>query len=333
MKILTIDTGTTNTRITLWRDGKAVSVAATQVGVRDTAITGSRSKLDEAVRDTIAAALEKGRTTADDVDLVLASGMITSNVGLHEIPHVLAPAGIADLARGMESELLPHIFSKPIWFVPGVRNDVENIGLHNCEEMDMMRGEEVEVMGLIERLSLRGPAMLIMPGSHSKFVCIDENNQITGCVTTLSGELLHIITHNTILADSLDRDFATEINPEMLLAGAELAKRIGLGRACFNVRTLDQFTIYQRNDRANFLLGAVLGADLLTLKNSNAIRMRPGIDVIIAGKPILKQALALLVQNDDYFSGDVTVVPDDLQPQLAGLGAIAVARARKLVTP
>ncbi|AKU23137.1 2-dehydro-3-deoxygalactonokinase [Massilia sp. MB5] len=333
MKILTIDTGTTNTRITLWRDGKAVSVAATQVGVRDTAITGSRSKLDEAVRDTIAAALEKGRATVDEVDLVLASGMITSNVGLHEIPHVLAPAGIADLALGMESELLPHIFSKPIWFVPGVRNDVENIGLHNCEEMDMMRGEEVEVMGLIERLSLRGPAMLIMPGSHSKFVCIDESNQITGCVTTLSGELLHIITHNTILADSLDRDFATEINPEMLLAGAELAKRIGLGRACFNVRTLDQFTIYQRNDRANFLLGAVLGADLLTLKNSNAIRMRPGIDVIIAGKPILKQALALLVQNDDYFSGDVTVVPDDLQPQLAGLGAIAVARARKLVTP
>ncbi|NVD96853.1 2-dehydro-3-deoxygalactonokinase [Massilia sp. BJB1822] len=333
MKILTIDTGTTNTRITLWRDGKAVSVAATQVGVRDTAITGSRSKLDEAVRDTIAAALEKGQATPDEVDLVLASGMITSNVGLHEIPHVLAPAGIADLAQGMECELLPHIFSKPIWFVPGVRNDVENIGLHNCEEMDMMRGEEVEVMGLIERLSLRGPAMLIMPGSHSKFVCIDESNQITGCVTTLSGELLHIITHNTILADSLDRDFATEINPEMLLAGAELAKRIGLGRACFNVRTLDQFTIYQRNDRANFLLGAVLGADLLTLKNSNAIRMRPGIDVIIAGKPILKQALALLVQNDDYFSGDVTVVPDDLQPQLAGLGAIAVARARKLVTP
>ena len=331
MKILTIDTGTTNTRISLWQDGQVIGVGATQVGVRDTAITGSRNALDEAVRATIAATLEKAGVSAAEVGLVLASGMITSNLGLHELPHVLAPAGLKELAAGMATVDLPEIFSRPISFVPGVRNDVENIGLHNCEEMDVMRGEEVEVMGLIDRLKLRGPAMLIMPGSHSKFVCIDEDNQITGCVTTLSGELLHIITHNTILADSLDREFATEINPEMLLAGANLAKKIGLGRACFNVRTLDQFTIYQRNDRANFLLGAVLGADLLTLKNSSAIKMRPGIAVIIAGKPILKHALALLVGDDDYFSGTVTVVSDELQPQLAGLGAIAVARAAGLV--
>lgn len=330
MKILTIDTGTTNTRTSLWQDGQVISACATQVGVRDTAITGSRAALDQAVRETIAATLARVGVAPSEVGLVLASGMITSNLGLHELPHVLAPAGQRELAAGMVMVDMPEIFEKPIWFVPGVRNDVDNIGLHNCEAMDVMRGEEVEVMGLIERLAIRGPAMLIMPGSHSKFVCIDERNMITGCVTTLSGELLHIITHNTILADSLDREFATEINPEMLLAGAALAKRIGLGRACFNVRILDQFTIYQRNDRANFLLGAVLGADLLTLRNSTAIKMRPGIDVIIAGKPILRQALALLVQDDDYFSGKVTVVSDELQPQLAGLGAIAVARARGL---
>jgi 2-dehydro-3-deoxygalactonokinase len=39
------------------------------------------------------------------------------------------------------------------------------------------------------------------------------------------------------------------------------------------------------------------------------------------------------VQDDDYFSGNVTVVSDELQPQLAGLGAIAVARAAGLVKP
>ncbi len=327
MNILTIDSGTTNTRITLWRDGQVISVAAAQVGVRDSAISGSRTALANAVRDTIAQALAHAGVDAQGVGLVLASGMITSNLGLHELAHVRAPAGLAELADGMVSVDMQAIFSQPIWFVPGVRNNVDNIGLHNCEAMDVMRGEEVEAMGLIERLSIQGPAMLILPGSHSKFVCIDEQNRITGCVTTLSGELLQVITHNTLLADSLERDFATDIQPEMLLAGAALAKRIGLGRACFNVRILDQFTIYQRNDRANFLLGAVLGADLLTLKNSSAIQMRPGIAVIIAGKPILKQALALLVENDEYFSGTVTLVSDELQPQLAGIGAIAVARA------
>lgn len=332
MNILTIDSGTTNTRISLWQDGQVISVAAAQVGVRDSAISGSRTALADAVRDTIAVALAQAGVKPNEVGLVLASGMITSNLGLHELAHVRAPAGLAELAAGMVSVAMPAIFAQPIWFVPGVRNDVDNIGLHNCEAMDVMRGEEVEAMGLIERLGIQGPAMLILPGSHSKFVCIDEQNRITGCVTTLSGELLQVITHNTLLADSLERDFATEIQPEMLLAGAALAKRIGLGRACFNVRILDQFTIYQRNDRANFLLGAVLGADLLTLKNSSAIQMRPGIAVIIAGKPILKQALALLVEDDEYFSGTVTLVSDQLQPQLAGLGAIAVARAAALET-
>lgn len=302
MNILTIDTGTTNTRVTLWRDDVALCQAARQVGVRDTAITGNRTTLQRGVQDTIEAALQKAGLGIGQVDLVLASGMITSNVGLCEVPHLPAPAGLRDLAAGMVQAGIPEVSAKPIWFVPGVRNPVENLGLHNIESMDMMRGEEVETMGLVARLSITEPAVIVLPGSHSKFVHLDAEQRITGCVTTLAGELLHVITHNTILADSLDSDFAGEVDPEMLLAGARSAGSIGLGRACFMVRTLGQFTIYERNARANFLLGAVLGADLLTLKNSSAIRMNPGTQFVITGKPLLREALAVLVSDDDFFS-------------------------------
>lgn len=329
--ILTIDTGTTNTRVSLWQGATVIAHSATEVGVRNTAMSGNKAELESGVRSTILQTLEKANVAEADIDLILGSGMISSNVGLFELPHIPAPAGLNQLARGMVSVTIASVFSKPIYLVPGVKNVVENIGLHNCEAMDMMRGEEVEVMGVIDQLGVTGPAMLIMPGSHSKFVCIDEKNNIVGCVTTLAGELLYVITHNTILAKSLDSDFAEFINPEMLLAGAQSAQTIGLGRTCFNVRTLDQFTIYQRNDRANFLLGAILGADLLTLKNSTAIKMMPGTPVIICGKPIMKEALALLIKNDDYFSGKVTVVSDEMQEHLAGYGAIKVAKARGLV--
>ena len=329
--ILTIDTGTTNTRVSLWQGATVIAHSATEVGVRNTAMSGNKAELEAGVRSTILQTLEKANVAEADIDLILGSGMISSNVGLFELPHIPAPAGLNQLARGMVSVTIASVFSKPIYLVPGVKNVVENIGLHNCEAMDMMRGEEVEVMGVIDQLGVTGPAMLIMPGSHSKFVCIDEKNNIVGCVTTLAGELLYVITHNTILAKSLDSDFAEFINPEMLLAGAQSAQTIGLGRTCFNVRTLDQFTIYQRNDRANFLLGAILGADLLTLKNSTAIKMMPGTPVIICGKPIMKEALALLIKNDDYFSGKVTVVSDEMQEHLAGYGAIKVAKARGLV--
>ncbi|MBY0572745.1 MAG: 2-dehydro-3-deoxygalactonokinase [Undibacterium sp.] len=329
--ILTIDTGTTNTRVTIWLDGLVIAHEACEVGVRDTAITGNREKLQNGVRDTIIKTLASGKVNEEQIDLVIGTGMISSNVGLFELPHVQAPAGLSQLARGMVSVTIPEVFAKPIWLVPGVKNVVDNIGLHNCEAMDMMRGEEVEVMAVLDQLEITGPAMMVMPGSHSKFVCVDDKNRITGCVTTLAGELMYVITHNTILAKSLDSQFASHIAEEMLLAGAKSAQNIGLGRTCFNVRTLDQFTIYERNDRANFLLGAILGADLLTLKNSTAIDMLPGTPIVICGKPIMKEALAILIRNDDFFSGKLTVVSDETQAHLAGLGAIRVASARGLV--
>ena len=79
------------------------------------------------------------------------------------------------------------------------------------------------------------------------------------------------------------------------------------------------------------LLGAVLGADLLTLKNSSAIRMNPGTQFVITGKPLLREALAVLVSDDDFFSGKVTVTSSEQQEHLAGSGAIAIARERGLV--
>ncbi|MBB3226246.1 2-dehydro-3-deoxygalactonokinase [Luteibacter sp. Sphag1AF] len=333
MNILTIDTGTTNTRVCLWHNGQVVANAARQVGVRDTAITGNRDKLEGAVRATIEEALANAGVHEDEVELVLASGMITSNMGLCEIPHVTAPVSLDALASGMRESIIPGVWKRPIWFVPGVRNNVEHIGLHNCEAMDMMRGEEVESFALVQRLDIREPAVIVLPGSHSKFVSIDGSQRIAGCVTTLAGELLHVISHDTILASSLKDGFAKRIDKEMLLTGARSARQIGLGRACFSVRILDQFAVYDANARANFLLGAVLGSDLLTLKNSSAIRMSPGTRFVVSGKPILREAIALLVEGDDFFSGAVTVLSDDEQRDLAGHGVIAVARARGLVAP
>ena len=180
MTILTIDTGTTNTRVSLWRGGHTLAQQSTQVGVRDTAISGSRAVLQGAVRETIKAVLAQADATADTVTLAVASGMITSALGLHEVPHLPAPAGLDDLAQGMVRVEVPEVFAKPIWFVPGVRNEVSMSSLLDFEAMDMMRGEEVEVMGLLEQLGLNGPAMLVLPGSHTKFISLDQDERFRG---------------------------------------------------------------------------------------------------------------------------------------------------------
>lgn len=332
MNIVTIDAGTTNTRSSLWIDGKLAAKVQVEVGVRDTAINGNNQALKHAVRDTINGALAKGGVAAEDVALTLASGMITSALGLLEVPHLPAPAGMRELAAGMVEVSMPEVFSQPIWLVPGVRNHKEPVGLHNVEAMDMMRGEETEVVGLLARLNLDGRALLIMPGSHTKLVSVDEQRRICGCATTIAGELLQAITQHTLITQTLEGEFAQTLVPQMVLAGAAAAQRTGLARACFSIRTLGLFTDSERNDRANFLLGAVLSGDLLTLKNSSAIKMRPDTPIVITGKPLLRDALSLLIQENGFFYGKRIVVSDEQQADMAGFGAIAIAHERGLLS-
>lgn len=330
MNIVTIDTGTTNTRTKLWQGGEMLASSHVSVGVRDTSISGSRKKLKMAVREAIELVLGKSGLTHLDIELFVASGMITSNVGLLEIPHAVAPAGIPELAHEMVSETIPEIMDRPIWFVPGVKNNVPQVTVDNCESMDVMRGEEVETFGLLEYLNLNGPALLILPGSHSKFVRVGEDRRIQGCVTTLAGELLSVLTTNTILADSLEKSFARSIDPEMVLKGADYALRFGITRTCFAVRILDQFTGSSVSGRANFLAGAMAATDLLAIKNSGALGDCRKLSVIIGGSNIMAGVFEVLVRNDNYFRGEPIAVDSKVMKDISGLGAISVARERGL---
>jgi len=332
MLAITIDTGTTNTRATIWQDGRVISRSSAEVGVRDTAITGNRQKLQVAVRDQILKAASIAGVDPSSIGVILASGMITSNIGLFEVPHIPAPAGIHELAAALVQNRIAEVASRPIWFVPGIKNSVPMVNLETYESMDIMRGEEVEAFGLVERTNLQGPATFIFPGSHSKFITMDVNNRITACVTTLAGELLSVITGNTILASAVDNSFAHELDETMLLEGAHCCAHVGLGRACFSVRILEQFGHTTTKQRASFLLGAVLEQDVFALKQSSAIRVRPEMPVVITGKKVMKEAFAALIKDDAFFRGEIVVVDDELTCDLAGLGAMAVARERGLMS-
>jgi mannose-6-phosphate isomerase-like protein (cupin superfamily) len=106
--------------------------------------------------------------------------------------------------------------------------------------MDMMRGEEVEAVGLYSLLGCKGPALFVLPGTHNKFVPMGENGEILGCMTSISGELLDAITHHTIIADAVGHSFvaAEEYDSDMAKAGAWECSSSGIGRAAFAGRIL-----------------------------------------------------------------------------------------------
>src|SRR5690606_13755911 len=97
------------------------------------------------------------------------------NLGLYEIPHITAPVTVDDFARSSKVVVMEEFFNIPCIFVPGMSNDVADTSnpLEAINQFDVMRGDEVESIGLMNQLDLHGKGILVLPGSHTKFVIVD----------------------------------------------------------------------------------------------------------------------------------------------------------------
>ena len=83
--------------------------SSVSIGVRNTAIDGNNNKLIKAIHDTIYDVINKKNFTINNIDLILASGMLTSNVGILEIPHKNAPIRLEDLSKSMVRKTINEI--------------------------------------------------------------------------------------------------------------------------------------------------------------------------------------------------------------------------------
>lgn len=325
--IITLDGGTTNTRAILWKDGGMLAKAGREVGVRCTAVDGNNERLKTAVRECIQEVLTAAGAGEADLKAILASGMISSNVGLCEVPHCAAPAGAEELARAARMVAMPDISAVPITIIPGVKNPVDPVDLDSFGGMDMMRGEEVETLALLEEYPKGKPYLLVLPGSHMKFVSTDAQGRILGCLTSISGELLASITNDTIIADAVGRQFAADetYDAEWVALGAREAAQAGLGRACFSARILSQFPKTPPEKLACFILGAVLQGDLTALHGCKWLGVGSDTEVIVAGKGPLRRAMAQLLDRDGMFA-HVHTYDAAGRPPLSALGALAVGK-------
>jgi 2-dehydro-3-deoxygalactonokinase len=117
---------------------------------------------------------------------VLAAGMIGSAQGWVEVPYCPAPAGVAELARS-----IVRVPAGPLSIVPGVSQagDAPNV----------MRGEETQIVGaLAQHPELRGRSLLVLPGTHSKWVWTDDG-RVREFTTFLTGELFAVLSTGSIL--------------------------------------------------------------------------------------------------------------------------------------
>ena len=327
--LITIDGGTTNTRAVLWnRERKALCMVRDEIGVKQSAQGGSCAALGRSVKKLLENQLCQSGLTYEDISAVYASGMLTSNVGLYEVKHLEAPAGLEDFAENVKTVRMNEICPLPIHFIPGLKNKAGKCALADVEEMDIMRGEETETLALLDLFPLKEGGMYVLPGSHTKFVAVNREAKITGCLTSLAGEMIEALTRHTLLADAVGRSFAPEAySREMLLAGSRSTLRAGLTRAAFLTRIVNQFISNAPADSASFLLGTVLAEDIRAVKESRALGNSGRRSVVIAGKEPLQSALKEIFKDEGSF-GDIRTCGAKQFPPLSGYGACMIAGRR-----
>lgn len=210
MKYAVIDCGTTNTRVYIVdREGKIIASGERRVGVRNTSMTGSKDTLRNGLCEAIEEAAANAKIALKDISFAIASGMITSEIGLIELPHLIAPVGLEDLAAHAElvsgRQLLP--LDIPILFIRGIRNNYgENATLREIRNVDFMRGEETQMVGIMDEFDIHTPTNVIVLSSHTKLIHINAEQKVTASLTSISGQLYEAVCSATMVGKSLTEE-------------------------------------------------------------------------------------------------------------------------------
>ncbi len=276
---ITIDGGTTNTRLRLVKDYLVVAETRISMGAKD--CTKGNEIYKSSIREKIKELLTAGNTEEKDIRAIIISGMLTSELGLCNLPHIAAPVGIKELHSSMKL-MDVGISSIPCYFIPGVKIQSENM-----YEIDIMRGEECEFIGISAQMVPN--SVCIMPGSHSKHIFSDERKRISSFQSFLSGEMIYAFSQNTILSKSIDLSI-TNFDGEALLSGYDCVKKYGINRALFQTRIMDKMVGYSAEALYSFFLGAILCEEVESLSDCKK-------QIYICGQRSIRKAMMFLIKN------------------------------------
>ena len=276
---ITIDGGTTSTRVNLMKNTEIIDSVKLCIGARDS--MENREKYTCELKNAIDKIIM--RNSISGIERILASGMITSEFGLCNLPHITAPAGIDELHEAMYETRIDEISDIPFVFMRGVKLVGQDI-----DDFDMMRGEETELMGILDEKY--GECVYILPGSHSKIIKTDDKGKIVSFSTMLTGEMIASLSQGTILKDAVDLGMGMT-DKEYLLKGYEYAEAAGINKALFKVRIMKNILNRSKEEVYSFFMGIVLCDEISGIMKEDVKT------VVLGGKEQIKNAMALILKE------------------------------------
>jgi 2-dehydro-3-deoxygalactonokinase len=237
------------------------------------------------------------RRRLGDLPLLLA-GMVGSNRGWVEAPYVPCPAGLDDLAANLT------------W--PGEREAIApGVSFVGEGRADVMRGEEVQLLGAAAAGEIQPDALVCHPGTHNKWVVV-QGGRIASFRTVMTGELFNLLRQHSILADLLKADAEPD---EAFRRGV----RHGLDQSdltsdLFAVRARVLLGEARREDAASYTSGLLIGSDVRIGLADN-----PAAAVMVMGRPELTRLYAAAIREARREPNEL----DGEQSFLSGIRTIA----------
>lgn len=276
---LAVDWGTTNRRTFVIEKGRVAHSERDDRGVTAIAPGGFEAEVADL------------RARFGDLPVLLA-GMVGSNIGWRLAPYVTTPAGIADLVANLLR------IDERTWIVPGIATG-----------RDVMRGEEVQLLGAVAAGLAPPDALLCQPGTHCKWVEM-AGGRVADFTTAMTGELFALLRSHGLLAAQLG---AEPVLGDAFREGlAEGAKR-DLAASLFGIRAAKLLGLRDDKDAASFASGLLIGADVaVRLGNvrhdSLHILADPGLGGLYAAA-IERQGLrAILVDSHAAFTAGIIAI-------------------------
>jgi 2-dehydro-3-deoxygalactonokinase len=238
-----VDWGTT--RLRLWLVDASGKVLAERRG--DDGLTTAKATGFDTVLEGHLAAMAAPATLP-----VVVCGMAGSRQGWIEAPYVDTPAPIDAILKG--AVRVPHD-ARDIRIVPGLAQRL-------ADTPDVMRGEETQLAGA--GLPARGRHLVCMPGTHSKWVEV-EDGTVTGFGTWPTGELFSLLATHSILRHSLGES-AAPVSPAndafQRSCAAALTKGGDVTASLFAIRAASLLQGLESGDAAARLSGLLIGGEI-----------------------------------------------------------------------
>lgn len=284
-RFVAIDWGTTNRRVYVIDGGAIELTERDALGILSVPEGGFPPLIQEL------------RQRFGDLPMILA-GMVGSNRGWVDAGYVPAPADVGALAA---RAIRP---APGVAVLPGVSRVAADRG-------DVMRGEEVQLLGATLAGMAPPDALLCQPGTHCKWARMKDGS-LSDFTTAMTGEMFSLLKAHALIGREMIEPVADN---EAFAEGLAESAKCDLLASLFSVRPSSLLGLARAGHAASFVSGLLIGSDVRA-------HAKPGEDVHLLADPQLGPlysralnsigATAHLVDSQSAFVAGVTRIQEHL---------------------